>query len=364
MSESLGDVYVDYGPLILGGLIAFALSGCVSMQFIMYWRVYPDERWPTRSLVILTWLLDLCHSAFIGVAIWDSVIADYGNLQKLDFIPWSVGPAVESTATMTFLVQSFFAYRIYRLQSALRVMQNYKLIVAGPVFILAFIRLIAATVSMAEMLTLQSYAAFTQPFPSWVFTLGLVLSAFVDVVITTFLCHLFRSNRSRVLSTNRIMDILTFWTVQNGSMTCLGTIASLICWLAMPQNRIFLGLHFVMGKLYANSLLATLNARNTIRNSGSRMSSSSRTPRLPPATLFSRVAVRDGDKRDDPGSPRRNPPQMRLDRHRLEPLDLGSRSIEVNVHRTVESRFDHKLDADELDVTSESAHQEQGSRTP
>ncbi|KAG1817830.1 hypothetical protein EV424DRAFT_1347822 [Suillus variegatus] len=44
------------------------------------------------------------------------------------------------------------------------------------------------------------------------------------------------------------------------------TIATLICWKVMPQNLIFLGIHFIVAKLHANSLLATLNARKQIRN--------------------------------------------------------------------------------------------------
>ncbi|KAH0837824.1 hypothetical protein J3R83DRAFT_6032 [Lanmaoa asiatica] len=340
------DINADYGPLILGGLLAFGLSGCVNMQFIVYWQIYSEERWTTKSLVIATWFLDICHSVFVAVAIWDSVIAPYGDLTKVNVIPWSVGPTVELTAMITFLVQrrapslanryflflltviqtSFFAYRIYRLQGR-------KLTVAGPVFTLAFIRLVAASVSMAEMITLKCYSDFVRPFPSWVFTLGLSLSAFVDIVNTTFLCYFLRSNRSQVSSTNRIIDTLTVWTVQNGSITCLGTIATLVCWTAMPQNRIFLGLHFVVAKLYANSLLATyvpllskplrtkrrrspihfifflfdsLNARRKIRRSRKRSSINE----MLPITVLPDGVLRRDDEQDEPVSPRSRRPYV------------------------------------------------------
>ncbi|KAF5385039.1 hypothetical protein D9615_000877 [Tricholomella constricta] len=36
-------------------------------------------------------------------------------------------------------------------------------------------------------------------------------------------------------------------------------------WLTMNSNLIFMGLHFVIGKLYANSLLASLNTRHELR---------------------------------------------------------------------------------------------------
>lgn len=103
-----------YGALLVGGLMAFSLSGCFNMQFIVYCRVYFCESWHTKSLVIVIWLLDLSHSAFVAVALWDSIIAAYGDLSKVDTIPWCIGPTIELTALITFLVQSFFAYRIYK----------------------------------------------------------------------------------------------------------------------------------------------------------------------------------------------------------------------------------------------------------
>ncbi|KAG1784144.1 hypothetical protein EV702DRAFT_1191151 [Suillus placidus] len=240
------EVAQDYGAILLGGLLAFGLSGCVNMQFIVYWQLYSHESWYAKSLVIATWLLDLFHSAFVAIALWDSIIVPYGDMDEFDKIPWSVGPAVELTAMITFLVQSFFAYRIYRLQKK-------RIAVVVPIVALAFFRLVAASVSMGEIvplrIRLRSYAAFVQhPFPCWIFTVGLSLSAFVDIIITAFMCYFLRKNRTMITSTIRIIDTLTLWTIRNGSMTSAATIASLICWLAMPDNRIFLGLHFVVAK--------------------------------------------------------------------------------------------------------------------
>ncbi|KAG2037592.1 hypothetical protein BDR03DRAFT_956993, partial [Suillus americanus] len=69
-----------YGAMLVGGLLAFGLSGCVNMQFIVYCRVYLHESWRTKSLVIVIWLLDLSHSALVAVALWDSIIGTYGDL--------------------------------------------------------------------------------------------------------------------------------------------------------------------------------------------------------------------------------------------------------------------------------------------
>lgn len=151
----MSGVAQDYGAILLGGLLAFGLSGCVNMQFIVYWQMYSYESWRVKSLVVAIWLFDLCHSAFVAIALWDSIIVSYGDMDEFDKIPWSVGPAVELTAMITFLVQCVFAYRIYRLQKK-------RLTVVVPIVALAFFRLVAASVSMSEMIRLQSYAAFIQ----------------------------------------------------------------------------------------------------------------------------------------------------------------------------------------------------------
>jgi hypothetical protein len=61
------NVTQDYGAMLIGGLLAFrcvinidqqicdlsprSLSGCVNMQFIVYWRLYSDEPYRAKSLV-------------------------------------------------------------------------------------------------------------------------------------------------------------------------------------------------------------------------------------------------------------------------------------------------------------------------
>lgn len=324
-----------YGAMLVGGLLAFGLSGCVNMQFIVYFRVYFRESWRTKSLVIVIWLLDLSHSALVAVALWDSIIATYGDLSKIDTIPWCIGPAIELTALITFLVQSFFAYRIYKLQKK-------KLTVAIPIVALSLARLIMASITNSEMLKLKSYNTFFQRF-SWIFTFGLILSALVDIMITTFLCYFLRKNRPSFTDTMRIIDTLTFWTIQNGSMTSAAAIATLLCWKIMPSNRVFLGLHFVVAKLYANSLLATLNARKQIW-SGKQYTPTNNQPM--PIVFLEDYEHGPDSSITQQGSLRLNTPQPKA-------VHKRTKLIEVNVEQNVESKDDDYRGSDckEVDMT-------------
>jgi len=159
-------------------------------------------------------------------------------------------------------------------------------------------------VAIAEMIILKRYSLLESPFPKTMFTLGMFLSALADIVITTSLCYLLRLKRSMIESTNRVIDSLTVWTVESGSVTCFATIATLICWLAIPSNRTFIGLHFVVAKLYANSLFATLNARIKIRKIWREATSPDQ---LRPITMNNVFVERDEESgATSPTSPRRH----------------------------------------------------------
>jgi len=140
------------------------------------------------------------------------------------------------------------------------------------------------------MLALKRFSVFIKEF-RWVFTLGLSLSSTVDILITTTLCYNLETSRTGSSQLNRVINLLMLYTFENGLLTCIATIVSMICWLSMPHNLIFMGIHFVISKLYANSLLVALNTRRQIRRGKPSLSSTftqSVLPVLTPANFRGR----------------------------------------------------------------------------
>jgi len=144
--------------------------------------------------------------------------------------------------------------------------RNYYL--TAPIVVMAILRLASASVTTGEMIRLDSFNLFKANF-TWVFTLGLALSSTVDILITGSLFVLLEMSRTGEKRMNAIIDQIILYTFETGSLTCAATIVSMICWILINKNLIFMGLHFVIGKLYANSLLVNLNTRSTIRRDGS-----------------------------------------------------------------------------------------------
>jgi len=208
-------------------------------------------------MVIGVLLLDLTHASLMCASTWDYLILHFGDEDIMDKIPIALGLTVAFTATITFLAQLFFAHRVYRLSR-----NNWY--ITAPLVMLSFGRLSAAIVSTTEMGRLKSFHGFVEHY-GYVFTLGLSMACTADICITASMCYFLQMSRTGFGMMDHVIDTIMLYTFNNGALTSVTTVISMICWLTMPGNLIFLGLHFTISKLYANSLLATLNSRRLIR---------------------------------------------------------------------------------------------------
>jgi len=262
------DIRETFGALMVGGIIAAVLSGVVIAQAFSYFKYYVNDQRGIKALVGVVWFLDVCHTIFLSVALWEYLIAHFGDVPWIDYIPWSIAITILITATLTFLVHLFFVYRIFKLS-----LKNFA--IAIPLTLLVCTRLCFACLTTVKMIELRSWTEFRALY-TWSFSCGLALCSLLDLIFTTLLCYFLLQNHKKNSSMNSILDRLMLYAFENGSLSCAAALTSLVCWLTMP-NLIFMGLHFVISKFYANNLLATLNARKNLHQAGrSRYSTSVR----------------------------------------------------------------------------------------
>ncbi|KAL1707437.1 hypothetical protein EV121DRAFT_199238 [Schizophyllum commune] len=215
------DINTTYGAILLGSLFAALLSGMVTAQAVVYRKLYPKDSMKVKSLVNIssdTWVTS--KERLTGYT-------DHHHVYALTF------DAVSR--------------------------KNYY--IAGPIFALAALRL-SEFISSVYYGTFSAFKAHF--FGKWVFSLGLALSSIVDIAITVSLFVLLYKSRNGMPHLNAVIDSLILYAFENGSLTCIATVVSMICWVAMNDNFIFLGLHFAIGK--PNTFLATLNARFIVRD--------------------------------------------------------------------------------------------------
>ncbi|OAX37876.1 hypothetical protein K503DRAFT_771052 [Rhizopogon vinicolor AM-OR11-026] len=323
-------VPATYGAILLGGFVAAALSGIVTIQSFIYMKQYPTDLVWRKAIVAAIWILDSAHTGLVFASIWIYLIRNFGDTSKINDIPETVAMTIALTAILTFIVHCFFAHRIHKLSRS-----DWR--ITAPLLIFAFLRLCSASVTTAEMIHLHTFSEFKQQF-RWVFTLGLALSSLVDVLIAVFLCYSLRTTRKASSSMDYVINSVILYTFESNSLTGAATVVSMVCWLVMPSNLIFMGLHFVISKLYANSLLATLNARKQLRQERAQRGMSGELPLAFPGYTNRFRSNHCGSSRMEP---------------------MGITKLEINVEKTVE----HDVDID-ADSSSHRTHSPSSSSPP
>ncbi|TCD66512.1 hypothetical protein EIP91_001288 [Steccherinum ochraceum] len=298
------------GSVLVGTIIGAFLSGIVTMQVFLYYRIYPRDRMAFKLSVALIWVVDLLHTSMASAANWEYLIENFGNDSIADHITWTIAVTIALTAVITFFVHMFFAHRIFSLSR-----HNY--LITLPIALLALARLALALVSTSKMIQLRSYHDFVQ-YWAFIFTAGLSSATAVDIMIAGALIYYLHRSRTGFSSMDAIIDSITLYTVENGLLTSVTTLVSLICWVSMPHNLIFLGLHFAISKLYANAFLATLNARKVLR--GRSQGSSDRSDHPMPVLFSENLSRMSRNGRF-------------TSRHDIEPITT---KVQINVEKTIE----------------------------
>ncbi|KAI6158153.1 hypothetical protein BKA82DRAFT_22162 [Pisolithus tinctorius] len=104
-------------------------------------------------------------------------------------------------------------------------------------------------------------------FTSYAVIPGLATIVLTEVLIAGALCVLFydSGSHSSFRRTKRLLNMLIIYAVNRCLLTLLLAVAQLVT-SVLHQDAWSIGMDFIMAKLYANSLLASLNSREHLRS--------------------------------------------------------------------------------------------------
>ncbi|KAK7686483.1 hypothetical protein QCA50_010080 [Cerrena zonata] len=122
--SSVAGLSPSLGAILIGGIICAFLSGIVTMQAILYCRIYPEDPTKFKAMVGFVWTIDLLHTAMASAANWTYFIGYFGDEDVIDYITWTIAVTVALTAFQTWFVHCFFAWRIFTLSRS-----NYFLVI-------------------------------------------------------------------------------------------------------------------------------------------------------------------------------------------------------------------------------------------
>ncbi|PBK84126.1 hypothetical protein ARMGADRAFT_1055598 [Armillaria gallica] len=254
------------GVAFIGVVVAAILHGVSCVQ-AWYYFTHQHDQWPLKSIVVAVIVFDTVHQALICHTVYTYLITHYGNVAELQRTVWSLMAEVFFNGFTAFLVQSFLALRVWRLSNrkilvtaiiALLVVTEFGCVITFGILALINVH------TFAELATLKYLSISVN-----------ALAAAGDVLIAGTLSLLLHRSRTGFQKRDTMINQLIIFTVNTGLLTSLCAVASLISILTAPNAFIYITFFFCMGRLYSNSLLATLNARQRIRTAAEGINSSS-----------------------------------------------------------------------------------------
>ncbi|KAJ7364703.1 hypothetical protein DFH08DRAFT_1073310 [Mycena albidolilacea] len=266
MSTSSFDADSTLGALLIGTLVSFALFGVTTTQVYIYYRRFPQDSFAMKALVASVWCGESAHAICVAAALYKMLITNYGHPERLLVLPNSFLASTFFGSLVTFGVQTFFAYRIYALSKNLWL--PYVWLIPCLCWALSLFRFIPPNIIL--------FAYGHQPAPQFLGRFGPLFdaiwaaSAANDLLIAGTLVVLLYGRRNAGLQlTVAMVDKLIAWTIETGVVTSIASIIMLVVFITLPSTFVWLAIFVTIPRLFANSLLASLNSRAALRHDNS-----------------------------------------------------------------------------------------------
>jgi len=250
-----------FGATYIGVVLATFLYGILTLQTYIYWIRYVHDSRFDRLFVVTLWVIDTLQLIFICHMQYWYVIENFANPAALQYNNWSFNMEVGLTTILTFMVQAFFARRAWQFTSGMgnRMTASRKTkVLGGLIGMMSLTQLGFGMGCFGMVWVLTMYQQFIQY--KWLVAGWLVSAALCDILIVYMLSTALMTQRTGFGRTDALIDKLLRYTINTGLLTSLIAIVDLITF-CMMNNLIHLCFNFILGKLYTNTLLATLNAR-------------------------------------------------------------------------------------------------------
>jgi len=235
------------------------LYGVTTLQLYMYFVTYPNDAQRFKILAVITWILDSASMGLVASAMYGYLVTDMGNPlarirvnRALDLDPALMG-------VLAFLTHGFLGTRVW-------LVCKKNMFLAG---ILAVLSCTALSLSIASSVIAFRFELWTERHAMK--SLGLAGTALVvvlDTLIATILCVYLLMQRATGKNVRRIVRGVCVLAINTGLTSSLLSILNIVTFFAFPNSMIFLATNFVFTKVYANCLLANLNARESLRGQG------------------------------------------------------------------------------------------------
>ncbi|KAJ7176427.1 hypothetical protein C8R43DRAFT_1118955 [Mycena crocata] len=237
------------------------LYGAGMLQVWMYFSASPTDPASIKWTVSIVAVLETIQVIFFSVSSYSRFVKLFGVPQTN--LIWADSLQLLCAFLSAFVVQLFFANRIIKLTKG-RGKFSLKAFGIYVILALAFIEILAGIAQVAWTYQIRSFLKLDQTKITATIQSGASFAC--DVLITSYLCLFLKNQKGEMMKTNHMVDALIYDAINRGTLTAMSSFVTLVLFLVLPNTFwFFLGLA-PSSKLYMNSMLATLNTRQRIRN--------------------------------------------------------------------------------------------------
>ncbi|KAJ6474062.1 hypothetical protein C8R47DRAFT_1294457 [Mycena vitilis] len=264
MSGGIPTLPSTYGAWLTSLFLETILYGIGIVQawlYVQWW--WQNDGWSVKAPIIIVMLFETMQISFFYRSTYFRFVQRFGVIQE-DLI-WSDSLQLLANYLTGFAVQIFFASRIYRLTRESIRMYRTSAVGIYIVILLALTQISAGIAQTILSYRLRLYSKLDETKATTIIQTAGSLAC--DIVITVYLCVFLQRNKSGLpRSTKKMLNALMINAVNRGMLTAISSALTMILFLVTPNTFwFFLGIA-PNSKLYMNSMLATLNMRQHIRD--------------------------------------------------------------------------------------------------
>lgn len=251
--------------MLMGTLFTYLLDGVFAMQIFHYYTTYAfEDHWLFNLLVGIATLVEITHLCLSTHLTYTCLALNFGNPAILNVSPYSTAGIYMANGVAGFCLHIFFAKRILALT------QNVIGKLATAVIMVAAV--VAASASTAVTIqfglvngqSVAVAAAAVRTSAIVYLTASVVCDVLIAITMVTSL--LTARELTSFSSTKTFLDALIVNTIETGVITSVCAVAIQVTFLALPPyNVTHFALTAILGRLYSNVLLASLNGRERAR---------------------------------------------------------------------------------------------------
>ncbi|KAH9019180.1 hypothetical protein EDB85DRAFT_2009461, partial [Lactarius pseudohatsudake] len=245
---------------LFGPLCNWALYGVLCVQLYVYNYNFPKDRQPVKFLAYFVFLLETAQTALTGADAYYWFVDGFGNVEHLGDPHFGPIDNPIITAVISLVVQGYFCHRIW-------VLSRRSSWICWVIAVSMVTQSVGAVWSGIQAVMIGKFAVTKAGVYLWS-----IPSALADILIAVAMTLLVRHHpngcfrRTSGKLCNFVLVRVIRLTFETNALTASTLVTTLVLYVAFPNDIYYAYTSEIIGKLYSNTLLVSLNNRIYFRD--------------------------------------------------------------------------------------------------